>query len=146
MDPDRTGKPCPETAGLVLALAKAFHWAGLYGTDHPVLAKRVGETHSALLARLASEPAQQLLLGIARDKVLYRDQFLGAGQELVVRLTESLYLRQVATVGFGPQVTPAHLLSLFRYLHDSQRGETQIAPQEFLRRNGILGIRLSPYN
>jgi len=136
----------PEIGRLILALAKAFHWAGLYGSNHPVLAKRVGETHASLLACLASEPGGELLLGIARDKVLYRDMFLGAGQDLVVRLTESLYLRQVATLGFGPEVRPEELISLFRYLHESQGAAVAPPPEEFLRREGIRGIRLSPYN
>lgn len=136
----------PDIGGLVLALAKAFQWAGLYGIDHPVLAKRVGETHDLLRSFLSSEPGGALLLGIARDKVLYHDRFLGAGQELVVHLTESLYLRQVATLGFGPEVRPDDLVSLFRYLHESQAEANPVPPEEFLRREGIRGIRLSPYN
>ena len=78
---------------LVQALAKTYHWAGLYGTNHPVLAKRVGELHAALLSRLSHEPERQLFLGIARDKFLYLNQFIGEKQDLVCRLTESLYLR-----------------------------------------------------
>lgn len=136
----------PDMGGLILALAKAFHWAGLYGTDHPVLAKRVGETHDLLHSFLASEPGGTLLLGIARDKVLYRDRFLGSGQELVVHLTESLYLCQVATLGFGPEVRPDDLISLFRYLHESQAAANPVPPEEFIQREGIRGIRLSPYN
>ena len=131
---------------LVLALAKTYHWAGLYGTNHPTLAKRVGEMHTALLSRLSHEPEQRLLLGIARDKILYRDEFVGEKQDLVGRLTESLYLRQVATLGFDPAVTPESLLALFRYLHDSIEGTETIPPEQFLRESGIRGVSLSPYN
>jgi hypothetical protein len=131
---------------LVLALAKTYHWAGLYGTNHPTLAKRVGEMHAALLSRLSHEPEQRLFLGIARDKILYRNEFVGEKQELVGRLTESLYLRQVATLGFDPAVTPESLLALFRYLHDSIEGTETVSPEQFLRKSGIRGIALSPYN
>ena len=139
-------KVSPAIGPLVLALAKTFHWAGLYGTNHPILAKRVGEFHAALLAHLSHEPENRLLIGIARDKVLYRNEFLGEEQELVVRLTESLYLRQIATVGFDPAVTTEGLLSLFRYLHESQGNETAVSPEQFLQESGITGISLSPYN
>jgi len=131
---------------LVQALAKTYHWAGLYGTDHPILAKRVGEMHTALLSRLSHEPEGRLFLGIARDKVLYRNEFIGEKQELVGRLTESLYLRQVATLGFDPAVTPESLLALFRYLHDSKEGKEAVSPEQFLRESGIRGVSLSPYN
>lgn len=136
----------PDIGGLVLALAKVFHWAGLYGIDHPVLAKRAGETHGLLQSFLSGEPGKTLLLGIARDKVLYQDRFVGAGQELVLHLTESLYLRQVATLGFGPDVRPDDLVSLFRYLHESRTAASPISPEEFIRMGGVQGIRLSPYN
>jgi len=131
---------------LVQALAKTYHWAGLYGTNHPVLAKRVGELHAALLSRLSHEADSQLFLGIARDKFLYLNQFIGEKQNLVSRLTESLYLRQVATVGFDSAVTPDGLLALFRYLHDSKEHEAPSSPEQFLRDSGIRGITLSPYN
>jgi hypothetical protein len=131
---------------LVQALAKTYHWAGLYGTNHPILAKRVGELHAALLSRLSHEPERQLFLGIARDKFLYLNQFIGEKQNLVCRLTESLYLRQVATVGFDSAVTPDGLLALFRYLQESKDNEAPPSPEQFLRDSGIRGISLSPYN
>lgn len=131
---------------LVQALAKTYHWAGLYGTDHPILAKRVGEMQAALLSRLSHESEGRLFLGIARDKVLYRNEFIGEKQDLVGRLTESLYLRQVATLGFDPAVTPESLLELFRYLHDSKEGKETVSPEQFLRESGIRGVSLSPYN
>jgi hypothetical protein len=139
-------KVSPSIGPLVLALAKTFHWAGLYGVDHPILSKRMGEFHTALLARLSEEPEGKLYLGIARDRFLYRNEFLGEGQEHIARLTESLYLRQVATLGFEPAVTPEGLLSLFRFLHESQERKTQISAEQFLRENGISGISLSPFD
>jgi hypothetical protein len=131
---------------LVQALAKTYHWAGLYGTNHPILAKRVGELHAALLSRLSHEPDRQLFLGIARDKFLYLNQFIGEKQDLVCRLTESLYLRQVATVRFDSAVTTDGLLAMFRYLHESKEHEATSSPEQFLGDSGIRGISLSPYN
>jgi len=139
-------KGSPSIGPLILALAKTFHWAGLYGTAHPTLSKRVGEFHAALLARLSEEPEGRLYLGIARDKFLYRNEFLGAGQELIARLTENLYLRQVATLGFDPSVTPEGLLSLFRFLHETQEEKAQFPAEQFLRESGIAGISLSPFD
>ncbi len=146
MDRTTEEKPSVGIGPLVQALAKTYHWAGLYGTNHPVLAKRVGELHAALLSRLPQETDGQLLLGIARDKVLYQDQFIGEKQEQVCRLTESLYLRQVATVGFSSAVTPDGLLALFHYLHESKDSEAPASPEQFLGNSGIRGISLSPYN
>jgi len=131
---------------LVLALAKTFHWAGLYGPNHPVLAKRMAEMHAALLASLPSEPGGRLFLGIARDKVLYRNRFVGEGQELIGRLTEALYLRQIATVGFDADVTPDGLLALLHRLHESQDGTADPSPEAFVRAKEIRGVTLSPYN
>ena len=131
---------------LVLALAKTFHWAGLYGAGHPVLSERIAALRGALLARLQSEPGGQLLLGIARDKVLYRDRFVGEGQELIGRLTEALYVRQVATVGFDADVTPDGLLALLHHLHESPDGTGHASPEAFVREKGIRGISLSSYN
>lgn len=145
-----TGNPAettiPAIDQLVLALAKTYHWSGLYGMGHPILAKRVDELHAALLARLSQEPGGRLFLGIARDKVLYRDEFLGEGQELIARLTESLYLRRVATMGFEPDVTPEGLLSLLRYLHDSTPDGMALSPEESPLEREIAGISLSPIN
>jgi hypothetical protein len=139
-------KVSPSIGPLVLALAKTFHWAGLYGTDHPILSKRVGEFHAALLARLSEEPGGKLYLGIARDKFLYRNEFLGGGQEHIARLTENLYLRQVATLGFWPSVTPEGLLSLFHFLHETQEQKPQVSAEQFLQESGIAGISLSPFD
>jgi len=146
MDQKTEEKAFVDIGPLVQALAKTYHWAGLYGTNHPILAKRVGELHAALLSRLSQEPDSQLFLGIARDKFLYLNQFVGEKQDLVCRLTESLYLRQVATVGFDSAVTPDGLLALFRYLHESKEHEAPSSPEQFLWDSGIRGISLSPYN
>ncbi len=139
-------RPGDDTEGLVLALAKTFHWAGLYGVGHPVLSRRAAELHAALLARLSSEPGGQLVLGIARDKVLYRDRFIGEGQELIGRLAEALYLCQVATVGFDAGVTADGLLAILHHLHESREEDGHPSPDAFLREKGIRGISLSPYN
>jgi hypothetical protein len=146
MDPKLEEKASIGIGPLVLALAKTFHWAGLYGPDHPVLAKRVSEVHNALLSRLPLESDGQLLLGIARDKVLYQNEFFGEGQDLVARLTETLYLRQVATVGFDGRVTPEGLVALLRFLNTPQSSENPVSPEQFLRETGIPGVSLSPYN
>lgn len=146
MKPSPDLPPCPEVERIVLALAKAHHWAGLYGAVHPVLQDRVRETHAALLRQIASETPGELLLGIARDKVLYRNRFLGEGQEIVSRFTEALYLRQVATVVFGGDVTPDGLLALFRYLHEEWKGSPGAAPDEALRSRGVAGITLLACN
>ena len=134
-------KGSPSIGPLILALAKTFHWAGLYGTDHPILSKRTDELHAALLARLSDESEGRLYLGIARDKILYRNEFFGGGQDIVARFTESLYLRQVATLGLEPSITPEGLLSLFRYLHESLERKTQVSAEQFLRENGITQAR-----
>jgi hypothetical protein len=146
MDSKREEKASIGIGPLVLALAKTYHWAGLYAPDHPVLAKRVKEVHNALLSRLPLEPDGHLLLGIARDKVLYQNEFLGEGQDLVSRLTENLYLRQVATVGFDGRVTPEGLLALLHFLNTPQSSENPVSPEQFLRENRIPGVSLSPYN
>lgn len=68
--------------------------------------------------------------------MLYRDQFLGAGQELVVRLTESLYLRQVATVGFPEN--RLNEIGLAALLHDI--GKERV-PSEILQKPGKIDAR-----
>ncbi len=135
-------RPADDAEGLVLALAKTFHWAGLYGAGHPVLARRAAEVHAALLARLPSEPGGQLVLGIARDKVLDRERFLGEGQELVGRLTEALYLSQVATVGFDGEVTADGLLALLHHLHVSRPEDAAVPVARIPHRGSSGGIRL----
>jgi hypothetical protein len=85
-----------------------------------------------------------LLLGIARDRVLYRDRFIGKGQPLISSFTEVLYLRHVATLGIAEDVTSEELAGFFRCLNDLRVGKTSAPPEEYLIRKGIRGVRLSP--
>lgn len=135
-----------EVEELVLDLARICHWTGLYHPGHPFLAERVKSVHAALLSRIVREPGNLLLLGIARDKVLYRDVFLGKRNALLSHFTEALYLRQVATLGFGAKATPGGLLAFFRSLQDSKSGKSDESPWAFLRREQLPGIHLYPYN
>jgi HEAT repeat protein len=87
-----------------------------------------------------------LLLGIARDRVLFRDRFFGGDHPLVSSFTEVLYRRHVATLGIAEDVTAGELAVFFRCLHDLRSGKTDAPPEEVLLREGIRGIRLSPVN
>jgi len=136
----------PEVEGLILDLARACHWTGLYQPGHPFLSERIKLLQAAVAARAAREPSGRLLLGIARDRVLYRDVFLGEGHPLIGNFAESLYLHHVATIGFDGEATPEGLLAFFRCLHDSRSGKTDEPPMKFLKRAGIRGIHLYPYN
>jgi len=135
-----------EVEGLLLDLARVCHWSGLYQPGHPFLAERVKPVHAALASRVAREPGKRLLLGIARDRVLYRDVFLGEGNPLISHFTEPLYLRQVATLGFGEDAAPDGLLAFFRSLQDSKSGKSDESPEAFLQREQVPGIFLYPYN
>ena len=135
-----------EVEGLLLDLARVCHWTGLYQPGHPFLAERVKSVHAALASRIAREPGNILLLGIARDKVLYRDLFLGQGNPLVMHFAETLYLRQVATLGFDGEAAPEGLLAFFRSLQDSKSGKSEESPEAFLQRERAPGISLYPYN
>jgi hypothetical protein len=135
-----------EVEGLLLDLARVCHWTGLYQPGHPFLAERVKSVHTALASRIAREPGNILLLGIARDRVLYRDLFLGQGNPLVVHFAETLYLRQVATLGFDGEAAPEGLLAFFRSLQASKSGKSDESPEAFLQRERVPGISLYPYN
>lgn len=135
-----------EVEGLLLDLARVCHWTGLYQPGHPFLAERVKSVHAVLASRIAREPGNILLLGIARDKVLYRDLFLGKGNPLVMHFAETLYLRQVATLGFDGEAAPEGLLAFFRSLQDSKSGKSDESPETFLKRARVPGISLYPYN
>jgi HEAT repeat protein len=135
-----------EVEGLLLDLARVCHWSGLYQPGHPFLAERVKPVHAALASRVAREPGKRLLLGIARDRVLYRDVFLGQGNPLISHFTEPLYLRQVATLGFGEDAAPDGLLAFFRSLQDSKSGKSDESPEAFLQREQVPGIFLYPYS
>jgi len=119
---------------------------GFINPGHPFLSERMKSLHAAVAARAAREPSSRLLLGIARDRVLYKDIFLGQGHPLIANFTETLYLHQVATLGLDGEATSEGLLAFFRSLHDSRSGKTNELPMEFLKREGIRGIHLYPYN
>ena len=87
-----------------------------------------------------------LLLGIARDRVLFRDRFFGGDHPLVSSFTEVLYRRHVATLGIAEDVTAGELAVFFRCLHDLRSGKIDDPPEEYLLREGVRGIRLSPVN
>ena len=135
-----------EVEGLILDLARLCHWTGLYRAGHPFLADRVKSVCAALASRIGREPGKLFLLGIARDKVLYRDVFIGQGNPLVMHFTENLYLRQVATLGFGEAASQEGILAFFRGLQDSKSGKIDESPESFLQRQQAPGIFLYPYN
>jgi hypothetical protein len=131
---------------LVLGMARTFNWISLYQAGHPSLAGRVEDLHQDLVARITRESSGRLLLGIAKDKVLYQNEFLGNGHHLVRNFTEELFLRQVATLDFSREVTPQELLSFFLCLQRlrAERGEEKM--EELLKREGVRGIAIYPYN
>lgn len=131
---------------LLLDIAKVHHWTGLYAPRHPILAGRIDTLRASLSGEAGREPSGMLLLGIARDRVLFRDRFFGGNQPLVSNFTEVLYLRHVATLGIAEDVTAGELAVFFRCLHDLRSGRIDAPPEECLIREGIRGIRLSPVN
>jgi len=131
---------------LLLDIARMHHWSGLYSPRHPILAGRIDALRASLSGEARREPSGMLLLGIARDRVLFRDRFLGGDQPLVSNFTEVLYRRHVATLGIAEDVTAGELAVFFRCLHDLRSGKIDAPPEEYLLREGIRGIRLSPVN
>ena len=131
---------------LLLDIARVHHWTGLYAPRHPILAGRIETLRASLSGEAGREPSGMLLLGIARDRVLFRDRFFGGDHPLVSNFTEMLYLRHVATLGIAEDVTAGELAVFFRCLHDLRSGKIDAPPEECLIREGIRGIRLSPVN
>jgi hypothetical protein len=131
---------------LLLDIARMHHWSGLYSPRHPILAGRIDALRASLSGEARREPSGMLLLGIARDRVLFRDRFFGGDQPLVSNFTEVLYRRHVATLGIAEDVTAGELAVFFRCLHDLRSGKIDAPPEEYLLREGIRGIRLSPVN
>jgi HEAT repeat protein len=131
---------------LLLDIARVHHWTGLYAPRHPILAGRIDALRASLSGEARREPSGMLLLGIARDRVLYRDRFFGGDHPLVSNFTEVLYRRHVATLGIAEDVTTGELAVFFRCLHDLRSGKIDAPPEEYLLREGIRGIRLSPVN
>jgi len=131
---------------LLLDIARVHHWTGLYAPRHPILAGRIDALRGSLSGEARRDPSGMLLLGIARDRVLFRDRFLGGDHPLVSNFTEVLYRRHVATLGIAEDVTAGELAVFFRCLHDLRSGKIDAPPEEYLLREGIRGIRLSPVN
>ncbi len=131
---------------LLLDIARVHHWTGLYAPRHPILAGRIDTLRASLSGEAGREPSGMLLLGIARDRVLFRDRFFGGDHPLVSNFTEVLYRRHVATLGISEDVTAGELAVFFRCLHDLRSGRIDAPPEECLIREGIRGIRLSPVN
>ena len=131
---------------LLLDIARVHHWTGLYAPRHPILAGRIDTLRASLSGEARREPSGMLLLGIARDRVLFRDRFFGGDHPLVSSFTEVLYRRHVATLGIAEDVTAGELAVFFRCLHDLRSGKIDDPPEEYLLREGVRGIRLSPVN
>lgn len=129
---------------LLLDIARVHHLSGLYAPGHPILAGQIDTLRASVSEEARLDPSGLLLLGIARDRVLFRDRFLGDGHPMVSNFTEVLYLRHVATLGISGDVTARELAAFFRCLHDLRTGKDVLPPEEYLIREGIRGIRLSP--
>lgn len=131
---------------LLLDIARVHHWTCLYAPGHPILAGRIDALRASLSGEARHEPSGILLLGIARDRVLFRDRFLGGDHPLVSDFTEVLFRRHVATLAIAEDVTAGELAVFFRCLHEVRSGKVDHPPEEYLIREGIRGIRLSPVN
>ena len=131
---------------LLFDIARVHHWTGLYAPGHPILAGRIDALRASLSGEVRHEPSGVLLLGIARDRVLFGDRFLGGDHPLVSGFTEVLFRRHVATLEIAEDVTAGELAVFFRCLHDLRTGKIDAPPEEYLIREGIRGIRLSPVN
>ena len=131
---------------LLLDLARVHHWTAMYAPGHPFLRARVGSLHGVLTAQAGKEPYGVLFLGVARDKVLYQDQFFEARHPIVIAFAEELYRHHVATIGFSRDASPDGLGAFFRCLKDLQVGKIEEIPEGYLQRLGIRGIYISPVN
>jgi len=130
----------------LLQLGRTWAITGMYGTMHPVSARDVHQVHSSLARMIESEPGKRLLLGVAKDKFLYRDQFLGKGNRVIQNLTSRLYLVGIATVVFEEHLSAADLLLFLHYLQRNNDHDKREAIQADLSRAGVSGIRVFPYH
>ena len=146
MKKDLTDAEAGQVEQLLLDIARVHHWTGLYAHGHPILTGRIDALRASLSEEARRDPSRMLLLGIARDRVLFRDRFFGGDQPLVSNFTEVLYRRHVATLGIAGDVTAGELAVFFRCLHDLRSGKIDDPPEEYLLREGVRGIRLSPVN
>ncbi|MCP2501127.1 MAG: HEAT repeat domain-containing protein [Deltaproteobacteria bacterium] len=131
---------------LAVEMALTFNWISMYQAGHPSLAGRVEKLHRNLADVVPEEPSGHLLLGVAKDKILYRNVFLGDGNSLVRTFTSELFLQQVATLDFSNEVTPQELLTFFLSLQRLRVGKNGGRLDEILKGEGVRGIGLYPYN
>ena len=131
---------------LAVEMALTFNWVSLYQAGHPSLAGRVEKFHRNLAEIMNGEPSGRLLLGVAKDKILYQNVFLGSGNSLVRSFTSELFLHQVATLEFSREVTPAELLVFFLSLQRLRVEKRGGKLDEILQAEGVRGIGLYPYN
>jgi len=133
---------------LMAEMALTFNWISLYQAGHPSLAGRVEKLHRNLAEVLNEETSGHLLLGVAKDKILYQSVFLGNGNSLVRNFISELFLHQVATLDFSREATPQELLEFFLALHrlrvEKKEGEGKL--DEILKGKGVKGIGAYPYN
>ena len=113
MESTAQGQDVRRIERLAVEMALTFNWVSLYQAGHPSLAGRVEKFHRNLAEIVNGEPSGHLLLGVAKDKILYQNVFLGSGNSLVRTFTSELFLHQVATLEFSGEVTPAELLVFF---------------------------------
>src|SRR4030042_5012607 len=131
---------------LAVEMALTFNWISLYQAGHPSLAGRVEKFHRTLAGIVGEEPSGHLLLGIAKDKILYQNVFLGDGNSLVRGFTSELFLQQVATLDFSTEVTLRELLVFFLSLQQLRVEKKGGKLAEILQGEGVRGIGLHPYN
>ena len=131
---------------LAVEMALTFNWISLYQAGHPSLAGRVEKFHRTLAGIVNEEPSGHLLLGVAKDKILYRNVFLGNSNGLVRTFTSELFLQQVATLDFSNEVTPQELLTFFLTLQRLRVEKKGGKLDEILKGEGVRGISIYPYN
>ena len=131
---------------LAVEMALTFNWICLYQAGHPSLAGRVEKFHRNLAEIVNQEPSGHLLLGVAKDKILYQNVFLGNGNNLVRSFISELFLHQVATLDFSSEVTPRELLVFFLSLQRLRVEKRGGELNEILKGEGVWGIGLYPYN
>ena len=131
---------------LVADMGLTFNWISLYQAGHPSLAGRVEKFHRNLVGIANGEPSGHLLLGVAKDRILYRNAFLGNSNTLVRNFTSELFLQQVATLDFSSEVTPQELLVFFLSLQRLRVEKGGGKLDEILKGEGVRGIGVFPYN
>ncbi|MBE0568554.1 MAG: HEAT repeat domain-containing protein [Deltaproteobacteria bacterium] len=131
---------------LVTEMGLMFNWISLYQAGHPSLAGRVEKFHRHLMDIVSGEPSGHLLLGVAKDKILYQNTFLGHRNRLFSSFTSELFLQQVATLDFSKDVTPQELLVFFLSLRRLRMGNEGGKLNEIMKAEGVRGIGIYPYN